>query len=185
MICPGLILLIAAKNLGVILQLGLVNQANVAVIRTGRRILGEPDCQRREILACLQTAVQRLDLLFGLCIVAGLVVLQVGHLIGRLIGDANKSQVILRFDQIELALVGVVISTYFRVRDIDLRLNLFIDEFAYRKLMTDVAAKIVEGLISFLELPVELFLRVGSFQICQLGVDLFIGRNQVELGCRC
>ena len=68
-----------------------------------------------------------------------------GALLRRGAGDHDLRQMILRLDQVELGLVGVVVVGDLGVGDVDLRLDLLVQQLGLGQPAADLALQVVEG----------------------------------------
>ena len=89
---------------------------------------------------------------------------------------------VLRLDQIEKGLVRVVVLGDVRVRDVDLGEDLLVHQFFVGEAAPDVVLQIVQRHVLCLELTIELLLGERRLDLGELGVDLLVGGDEVELG---
>ncbi len=89
---------------------------------------------------------------------------------------------IVRLDEIEVGLVGVVVVGHIRVGDGDAGVDLLVEQLFLGEAAANVALQLVEGEVRGLELGLELLLGVGSLHLGELGLDLGVGCGQALLG---
>ena len=125
-------------------------------------------------------ALDILDLLGGFGFVLRLAVFQipdvgVGHR-----RHHDLCQVHLRFGEVEAGLVGVIEIGDVGIGDGDVRGDLFGDQLIDGELLADFGLQVGKGHVAAGELLVELLLRVGSFHLVDLGIDVCVHRLQAQ-----
>ena len=145
-------------------------------------LLGEVRRQFPEVFAGVDAVLDDLDLLAGIFVAGGLVVLQIAGLSAGLIGDHNLSEMIGGLDEIEVSLVRVVVVPHIRVGDGDPGVDLLVDQLFLGEAAANVPLQFVQGEVRGLEFGLELLLGVGSLHLGQLRLHLGIGCGQALLG---
>ncbi len=94
--------------------------------------------------------------------------------------DVDLGKVVLRLDQIEFALVGVVVIADVLVGDVDLGSDFLVEDLLDSEGATEVAAEVVEGDLLVLELLIELFLGVRGLDLVHFAIDFLVGGEKAE-----
>jgi hypothetical protein len=179
--CPGFSLVTAARaGIGVALG-GFLGEAQVAAAARRFRILGVVHGQGAEIIAAVQAVHDHLDFLSGIGFILRLVILEVMDLRIGGSGHQDAGEVILRLDQVEFRLVGVVVIRNVLVGHVDLGGDFFVQHFVHGEGTAQIALEIVHRNLLFLQPGFKLFLGVGRLDLVQLAVHLFVGGQQSEL----
>src|SRR5947209_9687857 len=100
------------------------------------------------MLAAVEAVGEGLNLLVGFSFVLRLVILQMAHLRAGSSGHENLRQMVLRFDQVELRFVSIVVVGNILIGDVDLRRDLLIQNFLDGKRAAEIALKVI--LVNFL-----------------------------------
>ena len=127
-----------------ILQRGFRSHSQIAAVIAGLRVLGIIHGQRGKIVSTIQAIGNHLNFLFRLRIVLRFAVLQIVHLPVPRSRYHDLRQMILRFDQIKLGLVLVVVAGNIGVRDVDARGDFLVQHLVACKRAPQVALKIFE-----------------------------------------
>ena len=135
-----------------------------------------------EIFSAAKTVIERFDLLLCIRVVRRLVALQIRGLLHGYGAGHDLRKVILRLDEVELSLVGQVITADVRVGDVDFRFDLFVEQLFLGQRSKQVAFQIIERDVALFKLLVKLLLRVGRLHFGQLGIHIFIGSCEIQLG---
>jgi hypothetical protein len=89
---------------------------------------------------------------------------------------------IIRLDQIEVRLVLVVIAGDVRVRDVDPRSNLLVEQLLFCPVAPDLPLQIVQRQMLRVQPLLELLLCKRGLQLVQTVRDFLIRRHQILLG---
>ncbi len=88
---------------------------------------------------------------------------------------------ILRFDQVELGLVIVVVAGNILVGDVDARGDFLVQHLVASERAPQVALEVIERYFLVLQALVKFFGGVGRLDFVELAVHFFVGRQQPEL----
>src|SRR5579864_2171035 len=87
---------------------------------------------------------------------------------------------VLGLDQVEFALMRVVVLADILVSDIDFGCDLLVEDFFDGEGATEVAAEVVKGDLFVLEFLIELFLGVRRLDLVHFAIDLLVGGEEAE-----
>ncbi len=95
--------------------------------------------------------------------------------------NENVRKMVLRFDEIELRFMRVVVVGHVLVGNADLGSDFLVHHLVERQGTANIALEIVGGDVLFLQPGGELFRGVGRFNLVQFAVDFFVGGQQAQL----